>query len=413
MQRPKGTIDIYGDYYKKLSYIKRIFDDLCDEYNIGYIETPVFENSEVFHRGVGEGTDIVTKETYDFKDRGDRDITLRPEGTAGVVRSVIENKMYTTLPLKLCYFGKMYRYERPQSGRLREFYQAGVEIFGDPSPLMDVNAISFMVKFYERIGLTGIKVKINSIGKLEDRIKYMEALREYFKPYIDGLCEDCKARYEKNTLRILDCKEDADKDCIKNAPKIDKYLSKESKEYLDKVLEGLKSLGIEYEIDDTLVRGLDYYNDTVFEVVFNDSSALGGGGRYDKLTSILDGVDLPAVGFAIGVNRVIQILDQEDIQVIDNDGLDAYIIPVSENENNYAIELMSSLRDNAFKVDMDFTGKKMAAKFKEADRYNAKFVIIVGEDEVKSNVLTVRDNLTKEETKVERDNLVDYLDVNI
>jgi histidyl-tRNA synthetase len=278
---------------------------------------------------------------------------------------------------------------------------------------MDVNLISFMVKFYERIGLKGIKVKINSIGKLEDRIKYMEALREYFKPYIDDLCDDCKARFEKNTLRILDCKEDADKDCIKNAPKIGDYLSDESKEYLNKVLEGLKSLDIEYEIDDTLVRGLDYYNDTVFEVVFNNSSALGGGGRYDKLTSILDGVDLPAVGFAIGVTRVIDILYEEDIQIIDNDGLDAYILPISENENKYAMELMSSLRDNAFKVDMDFTGKKMPAKFKEADRYNAKFVIIVGEDEVKSNKLTVRDNLTKEETKIERDNLIDYLDVNI
>ena len=413
MQRPKGTIDIYGDYYNKLDYLRRIFNDLCDEYNISYIETPIFENSEVFHRGVGEGTDIVTKETYDFKDRGDRDITLRPEGTAGVVRSVIENKLYTTLPLKLCYFGKMYRYERPQSGRLREFYQAGVEVFGDSSPLMDVNMISFMVKFYERIGLKGIKVKINSIGKLEDRIKYLEALREYFKPYIDDLCEDCKARFEKNTLRILDCKEDADKECIKNAPKIDKYLSEESKEYFNKVLDGLKSLGIEYEIDDTLVRGLDYYNDTVFEVVFNNSSALGGGGRYDKLTSILDGVDLPAVGFAIGVTRVIDILYEEDINVIDNDGLDAYILPISENENKYSLELMSFLRDNAFKVDMDFSGKKMAAKFKEADRYNAKFVIIIGEDEVKSNKLTVRDNLTKEETKIERDNLVDYLDVNI
>ena len=413
MQRPKGTFDIYGDLYKKFNYVKRIFDDLCNEYNLGYIETPMFENSEVFHRGVGEGTDIVTKETYDFKDRGDRDLTLRPEGTAGIVRCVLEDKLYTNLPLKLCYFGPMFRYERPQAGRTRQLYQAGVEVFGDPSPLMDVNMISFMVKFYERIGLKGVKVKINSIGKLEDRIKYMEALREYFKPYIDGLCDDCKARFEKNTLRILDCKEDADKDCIKNAPKIGDYLSEESKEYLNKVLEGLKSLGIEYVIDDTLVRGLDYYNDTVFEVVFNESSALGGGGRYDKLTSILDGVELPAVGFAIGVNRVIQILDEEDIKVIDDDALDAYILPISANENNYAIELMSSLRDNAFKVDMDFTGKKMPAKFKEADRYNAKFVIIIGEDEVKSNKLTVRDNLTKEEEKIERDNLIDYLDVNI
>ena len=413
MQRPKGTMDIYGDLFKKFNYVKRIFDDLCDEYNIGYIETPIFESSEVFHRGVGEGTDIVTKETYDFKDRGDRDITLRPEGTAGIVRSVLENKLYTTLPLKLCYFGKMYRYERPQAGRYREFYQAGVEIFGDDSPLMDVNAISFLVKFYERIGLQGVKVKINSIGKIEDRNKYMEALREYFKPYIDDLCDDCKSRFEKNTLRILDCKADSDKECIKNAPKIGDYLSDESKEYLNKVLEGLKTLGIEYEIDDTLVRGLDYYNDTVFEVVYNDSSALGGGGRYDKLTSTLGGPELPAVGFAIGVNRVIQLLEEEDIKIIDDDGLDAYVISVSENENNYALELVSFLRDNAFKVDMDFTGKKMPAKFKEADRYNSKFIIILGEEEVKNNVLTVKDNLTKEETKIERDNLIDYLDVNI
>ena len=413
MQRPKGTMDIYGDLFKKFNYVKRIFDDLCDEYNIGYIETPIFESSEVFHRGVGEGTDIVTKETYDFKDRGDRDITLRPEGTAGIVRSVLENKLYTTLPLKLCYFGKMYRYERPQAGRYREFYQAGVEIFGDDSPLMDVNAISFMVKFYERIGLTGVKVKLNSIGKIEDRNRYMDALREYFKPYLDDLCDDCKARYEKNTLRILDCKADADKDCIKNAPKIGDYLSDESKEYLNKVIEGLKTLGIEYEIDDTLVRGLDYYNDTVFEVVYNDSSALGGGGRYNKLTSTLGGVELPAVGFAIGVNRVIQLLEEEDIKIIDEDGLDAYIIPVSENENSYALELVSFLRDNAFKVDMDFTGKKMPAKFKEADRYNSKFIIIIGEEEVKNNVLTIKDNVTKEEIKIERDNLIDYLDVNI
>ena len=413
MQRPKGTMDIYGDLFKKFNYVKRIFDDLCDEYNIGYIETPIFELSEIFHRGVGEGTDIVTKETYDFKDRGDRDITLRPEGTAGIVRSVLENKLYTTLPLKLCYFGKMYRYERPQSGRYREFYQAGVEIFGDDSPLMDVNAISFMVKFYERIGLQGVKVKLNSIGKIEDRNRYMEALREYFKPYLDDLCDDCKARFEKNTLRILDCKADADKDCIKNAPKIGDYLSNESKEYLNKVIDGLETLGIEYEIDDTLVRGLDYYNDTVFEVVYNDSSALGGGGRYNKLTSTLGGTELPAVGFAIGVNRVIQLLEEEDIKIIDEDGLDAYVISVSENENNYALELVSFLRDNAFKVDMDFTGKKMPAKFKEADRYNSKFIIIIGEEEVKNNVLTVKDNLTKEETKIERDNLIDYLDVNI
>lgn len=413
MQKPKGTFDIYGELYNKFNYIKRIFDDLCDEYNINYIETPIFELSEVFHRGVGEGTDIVTKETYDFKDRGDRDLTLRPEGTAGIVRSVIENKLYTNLPLKLCYFGPMFRYERPQSGRSRQFYQAGVEVFGDGSALMDVNIISLMVKFYERLGLTDVKVKINSIGRGADRENYINALKEYFKPYIDEYCDDCKERYNKNTLRILDCKIDADKETIKNAPKINEYLSDESKKHFNDVLKGLEKLNINYEIDDSLVRGLDYYTDTVFEVVFKDSFALGGGGRYDNLTSNLGGVSLPAVGFAIGVTRVIEMLDKEDIRILDNDGLDAYIIPVSENENDYALELMSFLRDNAFKVDMDFTGKKMAAKFKEADRYKSKFVVIIGEDEVKNNILTIKDNITKEEVKVERDNLLDYLDVNI
>lgn len=413
MQRPKGTIDIYGDLYKKFDYIKRIFDDLCDEYNISYIETPIFESSDVFHRGVGESSDIVTKETYDFKDRGDRDLTLRPEGTAGIVRCLLENKLYTTLPLKLCYFGPMFRYERPQSGRTREFYQAGVEIFGDDSSLMDVNAISFLVKFYERIGLQGVKVKINSIGDTKSRENYMNVLKDYFKDYIDDLCDDCKNRYNKNILRLLDCKVDGEKEIIKNAPKITDYLTDESKKRFDEVLNGLKTLGIEYEIDDTLVRGLDYYNDTVFEVVYNNSSALGGGGRYNTLTSTLGGPEIPAVGFAIGVNRVINILDEEDIKIIDNDGLDAYIISVSENENNYALELLSFLRDNAFKVDMDFTNKKMNAKFKEADRYNSKFIIIIGEEETKNNILTIKDNLTKEEVKVERDNLLDYLDVNI
>lgn len=413
IQKPKGTYDIYGDLYKKFDYIKRIFNDLCDEYNIKKIETPMFESSSLFHRGVGEGTDIVTKETYDFKDRGDRDITLRPEGTAGIVRSLIENKLYVTLPLKFGYMGPMFRYERPQSGRNRQFYQAGVEVFGDPSALMDVNVISMMYKFFQRVGLEDITVKINSIGDIESRENYLKALREYFKPYLKDLCEDCNNRYEKNTLRILDCKEDADKEFIKNAPKITDYLNEKSKKHFEEVLDNLKALDIKYEIDDKLVRGLDYYTDTVFEMVFKDSFALGGGGRYDKLTLNLDGPELPAVGFAIGVDRVIQILDDEGIRIIDDDSLDAYIMPISENENKYALELLLNLRDNAFHVDMDFTNKKMPAKFKEADRYNSKFIIIIGEEEVKSNILTVRDNITKEEVKVERDNLLDYLDVNI
>lgn len=418
IQKPKGTYDMYGEMVEKYNYLKRIFTDLMNEYNIKYIDTPIIESSSLFHRGVGETTDIVTKETYDFKDRGDRDITLRPEGTAGIVRSVIENKLYTTLPLKLWYEGPMFRYERPQSGRHRQFRQAGVEILGDPTPLMDANVISIMVKFYERIGLKGIKVRINSIGNKASREKYRDTLLEHFKPFLDDLCDDCKVRYEKNPLRLLDCKEDSDKECMATAPKIIDYLDEESKKHFDSVLRYLDLMEIKYVVDDKLVRGLDYYTDTVFEVEadiegFGSQNVIGAGGRYNNLVENMDGPSVPAVGFAFGIERIINALDAEDVKVLSDNSLDCYVIPVTENELENAVMLVNSLRDNAFSVDMDYTNKKMPAKFKEADRYNAKFIVIIGEDEVKNNKLTIKDNLTKEETKIERDNLIDYLDVNI
>ena len=418
LQKPKGTYDMYGEMSEKYEYIKKIFSDLMNEYNVKYISTPIFESSSLFHRGVGETTDIVTKETYDFKDRGDRDITLRPEGTAGIVRSVIENKLYTTLPLKLWYIGPMFRYERPQSGRYRQFLQAGVEVFGDETPLMDANIISIMVKFYQRIGLNGVKVRINSLGNKESRENYRKALLDHFKPYLKDLCEDCNNRYEKNPLRILDCKVDSELDCMKNAPKIVDYLDEKSKLHFDEVLKYLDVMGIEYVLDNNLVRGLDYYTDTVFEVEaniegFGSQNVLGGGGRYNNLVENMDGPSLPAVGFAFGIERIINAIDAEDIKIINDNSIDAYILPVSENEMSYSIELANFLRDNAFSVDMDYTNKNMKAKFKEADRYNSKFIIIIGENEVKDDILTVKDNITKEEVKVERNNLLDYLDVNI
>ena len=418
LQKPKGTYDLYGEMSEKYEYLKRIFSDLANEYNLKYISTPIFESSSLFHRGVGETTDIVTKETYDFKDRGDRDITLRPEGTAGIVRSVIENKMYVNLPLKLWYIGPMFRYERPQAGRYRQFTQAGVEIFGDETPLMDANVISIMVKFYQRIGLKGIKVRINSIGNKESRENYRDALLKHFKPYLDDLCDDCKSRYEKNPLRILDCKIDGDKECMKNVPKILDYLDEKSKKHFDDVLKYLDVMNIEYVIDDKLVRGLDYYTDTVFEVEaniegFGSQNVIGAGGRYNNLVENMEGPSVPAVGFAFGIERIINALDAEDIKIINDNSLDVYILPISDNEMPYAVELSSFLRDNAFSVDIDYTGKKMNNKFKEADRYNSKFIIILGENEVKDEILTIKDNVTKEEVKVERANLLDYLDVNI
>ena len=416
--KPKGCHDIYGIEAKKWNYINNLIASVCENYNYEFIRTPIFESSELFHRGVGETTDIVTKETYDFKDRGDRNITLRPEGTAGIVRSMIENKLYTTLPIKLWYEGPMFRYERPQSGRYRQFRQAGVEIFGDSTPLMDANVISIMVKFYERIGLRGIKVRINSIGNKESREKYREALLNHFKPHLDDLCEDCQNRYEKNPLRILDCKVDSEKDYMNNAPKIIDYLDDVSKKHFEDVLKYLDLMEIKYVIDDKLVRGLDYYTDTVFEVEaeiegFGSQNVIGAGGRYNNLVENMDGPSVPAVGFAFGIERIINALDAEDVKVISDNALDCYVIPVSEKELENAVMLVNNLRDNAFSVDMDYTNKKMNAKFKEADRYKAKFIIILGEDEIKNNKLTIKDNLTKEEVKIERDNLIDYLDVNI
>ena len=418
--KPKGTSDIFGREAKIWKYIEEIVDGVMEKYNYNYIRTPIFESTELFHRGIGDSTDIVTKETYDFKDRGDRSLTLRPEGTAGVVRSFIENKMYGNgdLPVKVYYNGTMYRYERPQLGRDRELTQFGFEMLGTDDPLSDAEVISVAINIYKMLGLKDLKVEINSLGDNESRNNYRKALLDYLKPHLNDLCDDCKERIEKNPLRILDCKIDGEKDILKDAPTTIDYLNEESKERFEKLKSYLDILEVPYIVNPKIVRGLDYYNHTVFEIKvdvegLSNAQTIGAGGRYNNLVENMGGPSLPAVGFAFGVERIINALDAEDIKVIDDDSLDAYILPVSENEMDYSINLASFLRDNAFKVDLDFTNKNMKAKFKEADRYNSKFIIIIGENEVKSEVLTIKDNLTKEEVKVERDNLLDYLDVNI
>ena len=416
IQKPKGTYDVYGEYGKKIKYVEKLINSLMDKYNYEYVRTPIFESSNLFHRGVGETSDIVSKETYDFKDRGDRDMTLRPEGTAGVVRSYIENKRYAdpTLPLKLWYYGPMFRYERPQSGRFREFYQFGVEVFGSNDPLLDAEVISIPVNLYKLIGLKGIKVNINSLGDTETRLKYKEALLNHFKPYIDTLCEDCKVRYEKNPLRILDCKVDHDKECMKNAPKITDYLSNEAKEHFIKVQEYLDLMGIEYTVNPNIVRGLDYYTNTVFEVEadikdFGSQNVLCGGGRYNKLVETLDGPETNAVGFALGFERLMSAIEAENIE-LEEENLDIYIIPMSENEKKAAYKICENLRMNGFNVDIDYMNRNIKANFKQADRLKAKFVIIIGEEEITTKVLTIKNNNNKTEYKVELDKLIEFFD---
>mgnify|MGYP006065483825 FL=1 len=416
LQKPKGTYDIYGKRSLMMNYLKEVFNNLIDKYNASYFETPMFESSELFHRGVGETTDIVSKETYDFKDRGDRNMTLRPEGTAGIVRSFIENKLYAeSLPLKAWYMGPMFRYERPQAGRYREFYQIGFECFGTYDPMMDAEVISIVYNFFNLLGLKGVKVNINTLGDKESREMYHKALMDYFKPYLNELCDDCNRRFEKNPLRILDCKVDADKEFMKCAPRMTDYLNEVSKEHFSLVKNYLDAMNIDYEVNSNIVRGLDYYTHTVFEVVadikdFGSQNVLAGGGRYNNLVENIGGPSVPGVGFAIGVERLLLALEYEGLDNIEFNPVDVYIFGASDNEKEYIMKLANDLRGSGFKIDVDYESKSFKNNFKRADKLNSKFVIIIGEEEVKTKVLTVKNNKTKEEYKVSIDELIKFLD---
>ena len=415
IQKQKGTYDIYGKEAKKRSYVNDVLNSLCERYNYGYIETPVFESSELFHRGVGETTDMVQKETYDFKDRGDRNITLRPEGTAGVVRWFIENKMYGNMsdPVKVYYNMKMYRYERPQSGRNREFTQWGFECFGSDDVMADAEVISLAYNAYRLLGLENVVIKLNSLGDAESRNNYREALINYLRPNISELCEDCNSRLEKNPLRILDCKVDADKEILKNAPRTLDYLNEESTNRFEKLKHLLDLMNINYEVDTKLVRGLDYYNHTVFEVVVNNSYALGGGGRYNGLVETLGGPSIPAVGFAMGYDRTILALEENGVEIPVNEENDLYILYVSETEKDYASSLVQALRLCGFICETDLMGKSLKGQFKSVDRFNSKYLIILNDEDLKNNEVVIKDNHTREESRIKVTEIVDFLDNNL
>lgn len=416
LQKPKGTYDIYGDKALKMLYFRKLVTALMDKYNAKYFETPIFESSNLFHRGVGETTDIVSKETYDFKDRGGRDLTLRPEGTAGIVRCFIENKLYAdTLPLKAWYLGPMFRYERPQAGRFREFYQFGFEAFGSNDAMIDAEVISIIVNLFNILGLKGIKVYINTLGDKESREKYRKALLDYFKPHLNDLCEDCQMRYEKNPLRILDCKIDSDKDIMKNAPKMTDYLNEDSKKHFDKVKEYLDIMKVEYEVNPSIVRGLDYYTHTVFEVSadiqgFGAQNVLAAGGRYDHLVEFIGGLSIPGVGFAVGLERLFLALEAEGILLQEKSPLDVYIFGTSSLEKSYVLSLANNLRMAGFNTEIDYNDHSFKSNFKHADKLSAKFIIIIGSLEVETKILTVKDNQTKEEYKVKLEDIIDFLD---
>ncbi len=414
--RPKGTIDVYDDYGRMILYIRNLVESIAKSYNYNYFRTPTFEKTEVFKRGVGDTTDIVEKETYDFIDRGERAMTLRPEGTAAVVRSIIENKLYIKELNKAWYFMPMFRYERPQSGRLREHFQFGFEAFGSNDPMIDAEIISIPVRIFKNLGLKGIKVNINSLGDVESRNNYKEALKEYLRPHLDELCEDCKDRFNRNPLRIIDCKIDSELSVIKNAPVILDYLNDTSKEYFSLVKHYLDVLDIDYEVNLKIVRGLDYYTHTVFEITaeiidFGSQNVLCGGGRYNNLVKNLGGPETPAVGFGMGIERLINALIKENINIGDKIN-DVFICYITPNEKDYAFRLTNELRDSHLYVDMDYLNKNLKGQFKECDNNNSKYVIIIGEDEVKTGLLTIKNNIIKEEYKVDRKEIVKFIKEN-
>lgn len=415
--KPKGTKDIYGNEAKKWQYVSKLIDEVMEKYNYSFIRVPVFESSELFHRGVGKTSDIVTKETYDFTDRGKRSMTLRPEGTAGVVRSYIENKMYgeNNQPIKLYYNCPMYRYERPQSGRYREFTQFGYELIGSDDPLSDAEVISLAVNIYKMLGLKEIKVKINSLGDDESRDNYRKALVKHFKPHINELCEDCKERLEKNPLRILDCKVDQDKEVMKSAPKTIDFLNKESKERFEKVKEYLSIMSIEYIVEPSVVRGLDYYNHTVFEVEakiegFGAQNVIGGGGRYNTLVEELGGPKTPGIGFAAGFDRLMLALEKEHVNLPINNSIDLFLLYVNDDEKKCAAYLTNSLRMNGFIVETDYLNRSLKSGFKQADRLNSKYIVVLNSDDLKRNEIRIKNNKSKEEEIISIDAIAYYLD---
>lgn len=415
LQKPKGTLDIYGEDGKIFDYISNYTSAFMSLYNYEFIKLPTFESTELFYRGVGDTTDIVNKETYDFLDKSNRKMTLRPEMTAGTARCLIEDKLYAEGVKKFYYLGSCFRYERPQSGRLREFTQFGIECFNVSNPKVDAEVISLAYRYLSGLGLTNLVVKLNSLGNKESRKEYNKVIKEYLSKDYDNLCDTCKERLSKNPLRILDCKYDGEREYIKNAPKTLDYLNEESKSYFEEVKESLESLGIPFIEDSTLVRGLDYYSHTVFEIIsdipdLGKANTLCGGGRYDGLVELLGGPSTPGIGFAMGIERIIILLKELECYVPDRE-LDVFVMNL--DNTNYAFQIIDDLRLSEFSVETDYTGKNMKGMWKLVDKLNPKFVLIIGEDERVNDYITVKDNITKEETKVKTSDLIDYLNTNI
>ena len=411
---PRGTNDILPPESAKWNYIESKAKYIFDLYNYEEIRTPIFEYTELFQRGIGEVTDIVEKEMYTFEDKSGRSITLRPEGTASVVRSFLENKIYgKAQPTKYYYIGPMFRYERPQAGRYRQFNQLGIEVFGTKDPMVDAEVIAVGMHYMDILGLEDLVLYINSIGCPECRPPYLDKLKKYLNKNKERLCDDCKHRIDKNPLRVLDCKNESCQNVISGAPKLIDHLCDECDTHFNNVKNNLKNIDIEFEIDPNLVRGLDYYTKTAFEVKYEGLGAqdtIFGGGRYDKLAEEIGDKDIPGIGFALGIERLLITLEKQDIDIPIDKSVDIYLTTIGDKAKKACFELLNNFRKNNIKAEIDYLDRSVGGQMKSADRMNATYTVIIGENELESGKATVRNMKDGNEQEIKLDKLVESIE---
>jgi histidyl-tRNA synthetase len=413
IKKPKGTEDITPAKSYKWQYVEALMREICALNGYNEIRTPAFEHTELFHRGVGETTDVVQKEMYTFEDKAGRSLTLKPEGTAPAVRAFIENGIFNEpKPIKMFYFTPCFRYENPQSGRLREHHQFGIEAFGASDPSIDAEIINIAMTVYKRLGVHSLKLKINNIGCPKCRVEYNKKLKNYLSPMLGTLCETCQDRFNKNPLRIIDCKEERCQQQITDIPFILDNICEECSDHFDKFKEALDLIGLEYEVDPRIVRGLDYYTKTAFEIVTDTIGAQGtvcGGGRYDGLVEQIDGPSTPGVGFGMGIERLLIVLEKAGIEIPIPPPMELFIIGLGEAGLKEAIRLIHKLRDMNIKCDKDYMSRSLKAQMKYANKMNAKYITVIGEDEINNNNIKVKNMENGNEEEIQLSQLLEYM----
>lgn len=412
-QAPKGTKDVLPSEVYKWHYVENIIREICASNGYREIRTPAFEHTELFERGVGETTDVVQKEMYTFEDKGGRSITLKPEGTSPAVRAFVEHSLFNEpQPTKVYYFTPCFRYEKPQSGRLREHHQFGVEAFGTPDPSVDAEIINIAMTLYRRLGVKNLEIRINSVGCPECRREYNRKLKEYLAPKLENLCETCRDRYNKNPMRIIDCKEEKCKSQLTDVPYMVDNICGDCRDHFEGLKHSLEILGLDYIVDPRIVRGLDYYTKTAFEIVSKDIGAQGtvcGGGRYDGLIEECGGPSTPGIGFGLGLERLLLVVENQGVEITKPVYMDVYIANLGEAGAEEALKQINILRSNGIKAEKDFMGRSLKAQMKYANKINASYVVVIGEDEIKNNRIKVKNMKNGSEDEISIDELFDYL----